>query len=1213
MSCPFHIRCFRSLLAIVFIMVVMAPASAQCDASVPSLVVDLSASPSATFTSPLIVRNGYCCGNTGNDVCIRFEITLHPDAQGFNFEVCEGAVPGGSMYYQLDCGPQVQVGQPICLSGEGPHILTFCKPGNNANRYCITSLPAPAAGPAIAVSEGCTGTLTSNNYTPGTVQWTSVFPGAIGAYDNYLSCPTCESTNVTGQAGYPAYVDYQVCGLALSPCNTVSVCDTVRVTFYSTLVVDILPIQPTVCYGSAGTTITATASGGAPPYTYQWSNGATGTSNFVGPGTYTVTVSDMTQCPGAVSTVTVTEFVQPIQALAGDDIVVCDGDPVAQINAAVTGVSTGVWITGQGQFNPSNTALNVSYTPSATEVSNGFVDLVLMTTNNGTCPGDQDTVRVYFDPGISNGTVIGIDATCNGSANGSAAFSPAQPGFTYLWNDPAAQTGAIATGLAAGTYSVTAANPLGCSITLPVTIGQPAALAIASMDVIDESCAGVGDGSVTANVTGGTPPYNYTWNVPGNGPTVTGAAGNYSVSVTDANGCTAVQANASIGSLGQPNIADAGADLVACMGQYPIALQGAITNATGGQWSGGSGNFTGTGLNVEYQPTPAEIQSGSVDLLLTTTGNTTCPPGTDQVTIAFSNAFIAAQLEATDVSCAGGSDGTLEFSPSLPGHQYQWIGMPQQTSPVLLGRPAGTYTLVVTDELGCDSTFTATIDQPAPLIGTAAMVQPVSCFGYSDGSAGVQISGGTSPYIVQWPNGGTQQQAGDLPAGTHTVSITDSNGCTVEVPVTIGTPPGISLTASIPDTVCVNAPVVLSATPAGGTGTLQVQWAGIGNGTTVMHAFASSQMVTVSVTDANNCPGPVIQEQVEVLDLESAQLLTFGDTTVCPGGYSYLAAQLQGYPGSYDIFWPVSGASGSGPFMITINNDMIIPVIVSDQCGNSIGDSIHLNVQRPPDITLPPFLGQGCAPLTVQMPDDLTDDPVNYHWNFGNGTVSGQQAPTVIYNNPGTFAVTLTVTTPLGCSATTENAGQVIVHPQPPVSFTADPWITDIDHATIAFDGNITGNVNSMVWDFGDGSISNADDPDHTYTDVGTYEVSLEVEDGNGCKNAAFGQIEIKPVYDITVPNIFTPTINGGGSGIYDPHDLSNDVFYPFIRYVKDFRMRVFNRWGEVIFESEDLGYGWNGYYRDQLSPQDVYVYQLWVRFVDGEERNVLGDITLLR
>src|SRR5690606_15187715 len=149
------------------------------------------------------------------------------------------------------------------------------------------------------------------------------FPGAPGSYDSYLSCPTCPITNVTGQAGYPAYVDYQVCGLALSPCNTVSVCDTVRVNFYSTLAVNILPIQPTVCYGSAGTTITATASGGAPPYTYQWSNGTTGTSNFVGPGTYTVTVSDMTQCPGAVSTVTVTEFVQPIQALAGADVVVC--------------------------------------------------------------------------------------------------------------------------------------------------------------------------------------------------------------------------------------------------------------------------------------------------------------------------------------------------------------------------------------------------------------------------------------------------------------------------------------------------------------------------------------------------------------------------------------------------------------------------------------------------------------------------------------------------------------------------------------------------------------------------------------------------------------------------------------------------------------------------------------------------------------------------
>ncbi len=81
----------------------------------------------------------------------------------------------------------------------------------------------------------------------------------------------------------------------------------------------------------------------------------------------------------------------------------------------------------------------------------------------------------------------------------------------------------------------------------------------------------------------------------------------------------------------------------------------------------------------------------------------------------------------------------------------------------------------------------------------------------------------------------------------------------------------------------------------------------------------------------------------------------------------------------------------------------------------------------------------------------------------------------------------------------------------------------------------------------------------------------------------------------------------------YDPNDLGNDVFYAFVRFVKDFRMRIFNRWGELIFESEDARIGWDGYYRDQLSPQDVYVVQTWIRFVDDKEVQKLTDLTLFR
>ena len=102
------------------------------------------------------------------------------------------------------------------------------------------------------------------------------------------------------------------------------------------------------------------------------------------------------------------------------------------------------------------------------------------------------------------------------------------------------------------------------------------------------------------------------------------------------------------------------------------------------------------------------------------------------------------------------------------------------------------------------------------------------------------------------------------------------------------------------------------------------------------------------------------------------------------------------------------------------------------------------------------------------------------------------------------------------------------------------------------------------------------------------------------------------PDHEIIIPTAFTPNGNGGG-GYYDPSDLSNDIFYPFVQYVEDFRMRIYNRWGELIFESLDVRIGWDGFYRGALSPQDAYVYQVYVRFVDGKEIERTGGFTLVR
>jgi chitodextrinase len=264
-------------------------------------------------------------------------------------------------------------------------------------------------------------------------------------------------------------------------------------------------------------------------------------------------------------------------------------------------------------------------------------------------------------------------------------------------------------------------------------------------------------------------------------------------------------------------------------------------------------------------------------------------------------------------------------------------------------------------------------------------------------------------------------------------------------------------------------------------------------------------------------------------------------------------------------------------------------------------------------VSLPPLIAEGCAPLTVTMPDSLTTDPVTYLWDFGDGTTGGGAGAVHTYAQAGTYTVSLSVTTPNGCSAPAANTGLVIVHAAPATDFSASPWSTTFDTPTIQFSAVTGTGITSYDWTFGDGGTGAGTSPSHTYDDIGTFQVELTVMDANGCTGSAVHDVEILPVYDITIPNAFSPNPNGSNGGSYDPTDLGNDVFFPFVKFVKDYRMRVYNRWGELVFESTDIRIGWDGYYRGQLSQQDVYVYQMWVRFVDNKEIERRGDLTLFR
>ena len=964
------------------------------------------------------------------------------------------------------------------------------------------------------------------------------------------------------------------------------------------------------CLGTGDGNLMTDVTVGLPPYTYAWSTGATTAGITAGAGSYSVVISDDNGCVSQPLTGTIGTTGLPNEADAGPDLVGCIGAFPVQLSGTVVNAIGGSWSGGTGTF--SGTGLNPGYTPSAAEIAAGGVTLTLTTTGNSTCPPAQDQVFINIPNSFANTTVDAVDAVCFGTNTGSASVVPSNASFTYLWNDPAGQTTATANNLGAGNYTVTITDGFGCDTQLSADIGPVAALSIASLTATDEACLGSGDGSATVTVTGGTAPYSYLWSNGASTPSISATSGTYTVSITDANNCAPASGSITINPQGLPNVANAGPDLVGCLNAFPITIQGSVTNATGATWSGGNGTVSGTGASIQYFPNTSEVIAGGVTLVLTTTGNNTCPPDQDSVFIALSNSFLNAGLSTTAPLCNGAQNGSIVYAPELSGLSYQWNDPAAQTTASASGLMAGTYSITVSDALGCDTTLSATLTDPPVLATTAVITTDVTCNGGNNGAVQLSVTGGTPAYTVNWNSGGMGLTQANLSAGTYTATITDANGCAITATANIAQPQPLTLTAQVPDTVCVNAPVTLTAQAQGGSGNYVYTWVGLGSGPVLTAAFNISQLVTVTVTDQLGCTSPAVQHPVTVLNLNTATFLAYGDTTVCPGGVATVGAVFGNYPGTSSLLWTPTGQVGTGPFTYPITGDQDLTVTVTDQCGNTRTDVVQLRLDVPPAIQLPPIIAEGCAPLSVQLPDLGLASGISYLWTLGNGQTSTAEAPTVIYQAGG-YQVGLTVTTALGCSSTAPSTGAVIAHLPPTAAFTASAWTADMDNAIIQFTDQSTGTISSHEWIFGDGGTSDAQNPSHQFLEVGTFEVELYVEDAYGCSDMASGTITINPVYDVTVPNAFTPNANGGGGGGWIPGDLSNDVFYPFARFVDEFRMRIFNRWGELIFESTDIRQGWDGYYRGQLSPQDVYVVQTWVQFVDGKEVVKLTDLTLFR
>ncbi|HND87104.1 MAG TPA: hypothetical protein PK971_02185, partial [Saprospiraceae bacterium] len=468
-------------------------------------------------------------------------------------------------------------------------------------------------------------------------------------------------------------------------------------------------------------------------------------------------------------------------------------------------------------------------------------------------------------------TLAPTNPTCNGGTNGSINTTTQANACTgtlsYKWAGPGINAGnmtvANPTGLTAGTYTLTVTCSAGpVTSTATITLTQPSAVAFANPPAtVGVTCPGDANGSITLSMTGGTAPYNYTWSgpsSPGNTPNATNLkAGNYRVTVTDANNC-AFNNNNNVIQVGTPSpiTATSTTNPVKCFGGSSGTISLSISGGTSPytvQWSGPNG-FTGTGTSL------SGLKGG--DYTPTITDSKQCVQVGAVVSVAApTTAMVATAASVGDVICFNTKTGkaTVTVSNGTPNFTYLWkevnTGVPASTAKDPDNLSCGTYTVVVTDGNQCTATSTAvTINCPIAALAVTATPTAATCG--NNGKICLSISGGWSNKTVSWSATGI---SGECPtgvgSGTYTATVTDEKGCSDTTTTTVAGPPQFTLSETITHVTCFGAGNgAITVVPGGGAGgPYQVNWSGGANlvGPTISNLQPGQY--TPVVTDKEGC------------------------------------------------------------------------------------------------------------------------------------------------------------------------------------------------------------------------------------------------------------------------------------------------------------------------------------------------------------------------